>query len=101
MEGSRRAPPVIRGPTECPHSLRTCRTTRLLPSSPISVPRGAIAEPQCPRARPTSCAPHLWIESVMLNSDPTTDDTGDTASQDVAVNAIVRSGPGGAVVLAG
>ena len=37
----------------------------------------------------------------MLNSDPTTDDTGDTASQDVAVNAIVRSGPGGAVVLAG
>jgi hypothetical protein len=37
----------------------------------------------------------------MLNSEPATDDTDAARPQDAAVNAILRSGPTGAIVLAG
>lgn len=37
----------------------------------------------------------------MLNSDPIPDDPAAASEQDAAVNAIMRSGAGGAVVLAG
>ena len=48
------------------------RTTRSPPSSPTSAPPGAIAARRSARARPTSCAPHRWIEAAMINSDPPT-----------------------------
>ena len=53
------------------------------------------------RARPTSCARRLWIDAAMINSEPATDDPVGAAEQEAAVNAILRSGAKGAVVLAG
>ena len=47
-----------------------------------------------------SCGPRLWIDAAILNADPTTRDDAVT-QQDTDVNAILRSGAKGAVVLAG
>ena len=51
------------------------------------------------RARPTSYALRLWIDAPMINSDPATGEV--STQQEAEVNAILRSGARGAVVLAG
>jgi cytochrome c553 len=54
-----------------------------------------------PRARPTNCAQHLWIDAAMINSDPATGDDAASAQQDRDVNAILRSGATGRSSLPG
>lgn len=53
----------IQRPTGCRHSHSSCPTTKSRRWSPISAPRGAIAEPPFPRDRRTNCAQLLSTES--------------------------------------
>ncbi len=48
-----------------------------------------------------NCAKYRWIEKTMLISDPSPPDNAAAPQDDAAVNAILRSGAVGAVVLAG
>src|SRR5215475_6048516 len=82
----------------CRHSRSPCLTTRSRRSSPIFAPHGATAGRRSAPGRQTPCVQHPSIEA-MLNS--TLPSSGADEPRDTDIDAIVESGPHGAIALAG
>src|SRR5271163_3477947 len=84
---------------ECRRSRSPCRTTRSPRLSPTSAPHGAIGGRRSAPAMPTLCAQLHLIEGPMLNSPPPP--SGAVEPRDADIEAIVESGPRGAIAVAG
>src|ERR1700735_980248 len=83
----------------CRRSRSLCQTTKSRPLSSTFARHGAIAEFLSAPATRIACAPLRSIEAPMINS-PLTPSRADEV-RDADIEAIVESGPRGAIALAG